>query len=114
MIEKEVDHGCCKFITRVLIILVAGIFIAVLLMTAVYFIPTSRMEENVRRAIDIFYKEGVYPQQVAGYKSFQLDNETDAIMLLGAIYDGKELSPLKQAMRVARVNIMDENSGAAT
>lgn len=69
-------------------ILAAGWLLGLISLTLVYLLPTERMEQNVRSSMEVFYTESVYPQQVPGYKATQLDNETDAIMLLGAIYDG--------------------------
>lgn len=79
-------------------------------MAAVYLLPVARMDANVRSSMEVFYTESVYPQQAPGYKTTQLDNETDAIMLLGAIYDGGGESFLKQSMRVARVAFEDVSS----
>lgn len=87
--------------------LTAGWLLGLISLTLVYLLPTERMEQNVKSSMDIFYTESVYPQQVSGYKATQLDNETDAIMLLGAIYDGGNYSAIKQAMRAARVDISD-------
>mgnify|MGYP000210338693 FL=1 len=88
-------------------ILAAGWLLGLISLTLVYLLPTERMEQNVRSSMEVFYTESVYPQQVPGYKATQLDNETDAIMLLGAIYDGGGYSAIKQAMRAARVDISD-------
>ncbi len=92
-----------KKLLNYIYILLGGIFLAALLMMLVYMLPTERMERNVRSSMEIFYTERVYPQQAAGYKSSQLDNETEAIMLLGAIYSSDD-SPINQAMRVSRID----------
>lgn len=91
-------------------ILIIGILIGTLSMALVYALPKERMRQNAQSSIDVFYTESVYPQQVQGYKSTQLDNETEAIMLLGAIYDGGDYSILQQAMRVARITFRDASS----
>lgn len=91
-------------------ILIISIVLGLLTLVLVYCLPTSRMEANVRSSIDVFYTESVYPQQSAGYKSSQLDNETDAIMLLGAIYNDDQLSPLEKALRVSRIDFTDTGS----
>mgnify|MGYP007099149449 FL=1 len=75
-----------------------------------YLLPTHPMEANVRSSIDIFYTESVYPQQVKGYKSSQLDNETDAIMLLDAIHPAQNRSALENALRVSRITFSDTTS----
>lgn len=92
-------------IKKFVALLTAGWLLGLISLTLVYLLPTERMEQNVKSSMDIFYTESVYPQQVSGYKATQLDNETDAIMLLGAIYDGGNYSAIKQAMRAARVDI---------
>lgn len=92
---------------KFLSLLAAGWLLGLTLLTLVYLLPTERMEQNVRSSMEVFYTESVYPQQVPGYKASQLDNETDAIMLLGAIYDGGDYSAIKQAMRAARVDMTD-------
>lgn len=94
-------------IKKFVALLTAGWLLGLISLTLVYLLPTERMEQNVKSSMDIFYTESVYPQQVSGYKATQLDNETDAIMLLGAIYDGGNYSAIKQAMRAARVDISD-------
>ena len=91
-------------------ILMISIVLGLLALVLVYCLPARRMEANVRSSIDVFYTESVYPQQDTGYKSSQLDNETDAIMLLGAIYNDKELSPLEKALRVSRIDFTDTGS----
>ena len=96
-----------KKIFNFTLILVLGIFLATLSLTLVYTLPTERMERNARSSISVFYTESVYPQQAQGYKSTQLDNETDAIMVLQAIYDGGTSSPLENAMRVSKIDFKD-------
>lgn len=88
---------------KFLLLLAVGIGAGTIAMALVYLLPVERMEANVRSSMEVFYTESVYPQQVPGYKTTQLDNETDAIMLLGAIYDGGGYPFWQQAMRVARV-----------
>lgn len=101
--ERRWYAGCLQL---VLLLAGGGVF-AVLCMTVVYLLPVGRMEQNVKSSMAVFYTEGVYPQQVSGYKSTQLDNETDAIMLLNAIYDGGGRTALERAMRVERIAFSD-------
>ena len=59
--------------------LVAGSVVGGLIaLTLVFMLPADIMKQHVSSSIDIFYTESVYPMQVQGYKSTQLDNETDA------------------------------------
>lgn len=103
-----------KLVLRVIGILLAGWLGGGILLTAVYMLPTGVMKRNVTSSIDIFYTESVYPQQVQGYKSAQLDNETDAVMLLGAIYERKNKSALQAAMAVPHTTLEGENSFCIT
>lgn len=96
-----------KTVGKFLLLLVGGIMLGTLAMILVYAFPVERMETNVRSSMEVFYTESVYPQQAPGYKATQLDNETDAIMLLGAIYDGGGYPVWQQAMRVARIDFKD-------
>lgn len=99
-----------KIITRLILLLVTGILAGTFAMVIVYALPVERMDTNVRSSMEVFYTEGVYPQLIPGYKSTQLDNETDAIMLLGAIYDGGGYPVWQQAMRVARIDFTDQDA----
>lgn len=61
------------------------------LLLAVYALPTAPMAANVRASIPAFNgewaKEESYETLVPGYRGTQLDNSTDAAMLLHAIYE---------------------------
>ncbi len=89
-------------------ILVAGILSGTLLMIAVYCLPVAPMKANAQRSTEIYDYEGVYPQLMWGYKMSQLDNCTDATMLLNAIYSGPG-SPVEKAMQVYRTEYYGEN-----
>ncbi|MDO4333613.1 MAG: hypothetical protein Q4C58_13135 [Eubacteriales bacterium] len=99
-----------EIIAKQALLLITGILAGTLAMIIVYALPVGRMDTNVRSSMEVFYTEGVYPQQVPGYKSTQLDNETDAIMLLGAIYDGGGYPAWQQAMRAARIDFADQDA----
>lgn len=99
-----------KKLRNYIFILLISIFVGLAALFIVYLLPTDRMEANVRSSIDIFYTESVYPQQVKGYKSSQLDNETDAIMLLDAIHPAQNRSALENALRVSRITFFDTTS----
>lgn len=93
-----------KSVLQIVGILLGGMA-GTLMLIAVYLLPTDGMKRNVASSIDIFYTESVYPQQVQGYKTSQLDNETDAVMLLGAIYDRKPSRVLQNAMAVPHITL---------
>lgn len=92
---------------KFILLLLGGIVLGTAALILVYLLPKDRMETNVRSSMEVFYTESVYPQQAPGYKTTQLDNETDAIMLLGAIYDGGGYPVWQQAMRVARIDFKE-------
>ena len=89
-------------------ILVGSILVGTLLLLLVYAVPTDPMKANVRRSTEIYDYEGVYPQLMWGYKMSQLDNCTDATMLLNAIYGGEQ-GLIERAMQVYRTEYSDEH-----
>lgn len=89
-------------------ILLASILLGMMLMILVYCLPVSSMKANVQRSTEIYEYEGVYPQLMWGYKMSQLDNSTDATMLLNAIYSGSG-SVVEKAVRVFRIEYSGEN-----
>ena len=94
-----------KKLRNYIFILLISIFVGLAALFIVYLLPTDRMEANVRSSIDIFYTEGVYPQQAKGYKSSQLDNETDAIRLCAPapVANNKGITPNTKAKEVIRI-----------
>ena len=94
-----------KLFKKIIFILFGSILLGGVLLTIVYILPVNTMEDHVTSSINIFVTESVYPQQIQGYKTTQLDNETDAIMLLGAIYENKDLNPLQKAMAVPHATL---------
>lgn len=89
-------------------ILMVGILLGTLLMIVVYCLPTAPIKANAQRSTEIYDYEGVYPQLMWGYKMSQLDNSTDATMILNAIYSGSG-SPVEKAMQVYRIEYRGEN-----
>lgn len=79
-----------KALKRIVVTLAAGGAIGFCLLLLVYAIPTARMVKNAAASIEIFEKEGIYPQTVPGYRATTLDNYTDAWMIRNAIYSGEE------------------------
>ena len=59
------------------------------LLVVIYCLPTSPIEKNVLDSCRIFSEEGVYPE-LTGIKTSQVDNSTDALMLLIASYPSME------------------------
>lgn len=87
-------------------VLVASILLGTILLIAVYSLPVEPMKANAQRSTEIYDYEGVYPQLMWGYKMSQLDNSTDATMLLNAIYPGGG-SVISRAMNVYRTEYHD-------
>lgn len=88
-------------------ILVGAMVIGTLLLVLVYKLPTQEMKNNVRRSTAIYDYEGVYPQLMEGYKMSQLDNSTDATILLNATYP--KGGAINDAMYVPRVEYSDRH-----
>lgn len=95
-------------IINCIFILIISILLGTILLVGVYSLPISLMKENVARSSSIFDYEGVYPQLVQGYKSSQLDNCTDAIMLGTAIEPGNGDSVVRRAMINQRIEFKGE------
>lgn len=91
-----------KIVLQIISILIGAILIGTLLLIFVFKLPTHEMKNNVRRSTAIYDYEGVYPQLMGGYKMSQLDNSTDATMLLNVIYPGSG-DTVKDAMNIYRI-----------
>lgn len=89
-------------------ILLGSILLGTLLLIGVYALPAAPMKANVQRSTEIYDYEGVYPQLMWGYKLSQLDNCTDATMLLAAAYMGEQ-SAVERAMQVYRTEYKEEH-----
>lgn len=80
-----------KLPVKIICILLCGIVLGFLLMLAVYALPVEPMARNVRASVPAlngdWAKEESYEQLLPGYQSMQLDNTTDAAMLLLAVYE---------------------------
>lgn len=70
---------------KMIIAFLVALFAGLILLAAVYALPVNPMKENVRRSVQLYTFEGTYPQWSTGYKFTQLDNCTDAYMLLMAM-----------------------------
>lgn len=92
-----------KYIGKILGLLLISVIAGTLLLVAVYMLPVQNMKDNARRSTAIYDYEWVYPQIMAGYKMSQLDNCTDATMVLNAICPKVE-DVVSDAMTVNRVN----------
>lgn len=79
---------------RMACILLLGIIMGFALLLAVYSLPLEPIAANVRASIPAFNgewgSEDSYHQLVKGYGTTQLDNSTDAVMLLAAVHESDE------------------------
>ncbi|MDD3212402.1 MAG: hypothetical protein PHY64_01945 [Eubacteriales bacterium] len=96
---KMALRATCRKMLRLALILVCGIVIGFLLLIAVYALPVDPIAENVKlsvQSMDGSWATGeiAYEQLVKGYVTTQLDNSTDANMLLVAAHESD--APLMQ------------------
>lgn len=79
---------------KLVCILLCGILAGFLLMLAVYSLPVEPMVKNVQASVPAldgrWAKEIGYEQLLPGYQSMQLDNTTDAAMLLHAVHESDQ------------------------
>lgn len=98
---------CTKRFLRFLLLAPLCVLLAAILgtglLTAAYLLPADAMAEHMESSARTILQEGVYPQMFPWCTS-QLDNYTDSFILMHASNDS-ELSPLVQAMTVARPGI---------
>ena len=101
-----------EWLKKILVYLasLAGLLLAgTLLLYGVFLLPEEPMKANVARSHEIFNYEGVFPQVMGGYKSSQLDNFTDSVMLSHAITADYGRSLTEQVMNVARIEYPERN-----
>lgn len=91
LVIKQTLHS----IARNILVLLVGILVGFVLLVAVFALPVERMEENVMLSTPTFdgswgSGEESYEQLLKGYQTAQLDNSTDALMMLTAIHRSDE------------------------
>lgn len=94
-----------KSLLRLSLLLLGGIVIGFVLLVAVYAIPIAPIAQNVRlsvQSLDGSWQTGEIPyeQLVKGYLSTQLDNTTDATMLMAAANES-DLPLIQRAINVS-------------
>ncbi len=95
-------NGCRKLLAYILWVLIAAL-VGTGLLTAVYLLPADAMANHMDASAEVILREGEYPQLYSWCTS-QLDNYTDAIILMNAAYDSGEPA-VTQAMAAARPHI---------
>lgn len=96
-----------RFLLALSVRVIIAILVGALLLTAVYCIPTDRMDANLGDSVEVFQKEGTMPE-LFGWCTSYLDNFTDAIMLSNAAHD-VPASAMVQAMTAARFKIGEQD-----
>jgi len=90
-----------KLPAKMLLTLLCGVILGFALLLGVYALPVEPMAEHVRVSVPAlsgeWQLEGSYEAVIAGYQATQLDNSTDAAMLLHAVYEGDEPLTVKAA-----------------
>lgn len=66
-------------------------------------LPTEDMKENITESIEVMQKEGNYHQTIPGVISSQLDNFTDALMLVSCAHE-EESGLIDRSMNIYRVD----------
>ena len=89
MLKNHMKHA-----GKLLITLILGMVIGFVLLLAVYALPVEPMAANVQASVPALNgewgEELSYYQLIPGYITTQLDNSTDASMLLAAVHDCDE------------------------
>lgn len=124
----EIMRAVVKVVIKDVFILTACIAVGVILLLAVYSLPTKKMSENAGKSMDLLLEEGAYPRlygemdlrmnlsNFGDLKVFLLntrgtarDNITDAIMLNIAVFGG-EGNIVKRAMLNERATYSDSGN----
>ncbi|MCM1540739.1 MAG: hypothetical protein NC121_05700 [Blautia sp.] len=91
-----------------MLVLLAGMCLTgYLLLVAAYLIPEEYMQENMIESAKNF-EMNTYPR-LMGTRNSQLDNFTDALMLLNASHVEEDESVFEQAVNVKRYGVVDRN-----
>ncbi len=95
MVFKQMKKVC-----GLLAILFTGVLVGYFLLVAVYSLPVEPMAAHVCASVPALNgqwgSEESYEQLVKGYETTQLDNSTDAVMMLAAVYQDDQ-NPFVQA-----------------
>lgn len=77
-----IHQKALKFLVTEFIIVVICVFCGTVALFGAYSLPLQRIQDNVTQSVDTFLKEGSYPRFSSENLDSQLDNWTDAIMIL--------------------------------
>lgn len=102
-------HNFLVSFAKDLLILLASVITGVVLLLLVYQIPAEPIMNNVMESQDIFVREGIYPMALPISFS-QMDNYTDALILLESSYEGTESLSDKALLNYHYEKIEDGNN----
>ena len=102
-------HNFLVSFAKDLLILLASVITGVVLLLLVYQIPKEPIMNNVMESQDIFVREGIYPMALPISFS-QMDNYTDALILLESSYEGTESLSGKALLNYHYEKIEDGNN----
>lgn len=88
-----------KTILKLIIILVGSIFTGIVLLYLVFLLPTDGMFAHAKDSVRVFSIERNYPL-MDGTEATQLDNWTDSLMLLNAVFCKEDTQTMERAMDV--------------
>ena len=102
-----------KTIAKMFLMLVSGILIGTGLLWLAFMIPEKNIYKNGGASLKTFASEGLYPA-VGNSQAEKLDNWTDSLMVLLAMYEKKDATPLNRAMAVYQPVILSEDADPVT
>ena len=99
-----------KQLKNMILLLILAISLGTTLLIGVYCLPTDRMYNNIKDSEE-FFKLGEFPQWSKGMPHTTIDNFTDAIMILKAVYPVENV--IENAMLIPSWNPMWEGKYSA-
>jgi len=96
-------------IIKMILLVLIMVLVGYIFKAATYILPSAPMKQNMQKCVDIFINEGKYPLLNEGYKSTRLDNYTDAIMILTALYDSEEKNVFEKTAGNYRISYVGKN-----
>lgn len=96
-----------KTVLEIMVTLISSVFLGLILLIMAYRLPIDNINLHLQESVSVFEREGTYPELV-GWCTSNLDNWTDAIMLLSAGYSGNE-TVLEKALTVFTERSVDKD-----
>ena len=95
-------HRALKMVLRNIGGMILGTLLGILLLWAVFLLPTDRMFTHVAQSMPLLEREYADSQVILGYPATLTGTFTDCIMLLNAIYENPERDSMEQIMYMYR------------